>query len=291
MDPVAICDEYGDITQRFEYSPFGRVSFMDADFTPDSTPEPWDFLFHGEFRDAATGYYNYGYRFYNDTTGRWLSRDPVGEAGGINLYGFVGNDGIDSVDILGNSIAELGIVSLSCNRCCLKSFKINWEGFTGGKSNVGRHNFSIEAIFEPYGRKIWKLLEGMVTCDPDLCKVDQYVRGTWVVDGKPRIPFKSRNTTVWPDRFSNDGYSIKDLDPSPTRYYSTDAPGLDYSDVNLPAKYSNSDLSLEFGAEVTDLATSEVLAKREYWVKVHGVISGTIIFTTDDGKGGFDNLP
>jgi hypothetical protein len=48
---------------------------------------------------------------------------------------------------------------------------------------------------------------------------------------------------------------------------------------------------LEFGAEVTDLATSEVLAKREYWVKVHGVISGTIIFTTDDGKGGFDNLP
>jgi RHS repeat-associated protein len=101
MDPVAICDEYGGITQRFEYSPFGRVSFMDADFTPDGTPEPWDFLFHGEFRDAATGYYNYGYRFYNDTTGRWPSRDPIGENGGVNLYGFLGNDGVGKTDALG----------------------------------------------------------------------------------------------------------------------------------------------------------------------------------------------
>jgi RHS repeat-associated protein len=101
MDPAAICDEYGNITQRFEYSPFGRVSFMDADFTPDSTPEPWDFLFHGEFRDAATGYYNYGYRFYNDTTGRWASRDPIEESGGVNLYAFNGNDGVDRLDYLG----------------------------------------------------------------------------------------------------------------------------------------------------------------------------------------------
>ncbi len=124
MDPVAICDGDGGITQRFEYSPFGRVSFMDADFTPDSTPEPWDFLFHGEFRDAATGYYNYGYRFYNDTTGRWLSRDPIGEGGGVNLYGFVGNDGVDAIDRLGMDVAgrpeSAGVPDGSCtNGNCL----------------------------------------------------------------------------------------------------------------------------------------------------------------------------
>jgi hypothetical protein len=45
--------------------------------------------------------YYYGYRFYDPVTGRWPSRDPIGERGGMNLYGFVGNDGIDTWDYLG----------------------------------------------------------------------------------------------------------------------------------------------------------------------------------------------
>jgi RHS repeat-associated protein len=43
----------------------------------------------------------YGYRQLNPLTGRWVSRDPIEEAGGVNLYGFVGNDGISQVDLLG----------------------------------------------------------------------------------------------------------------------------------------------------------------------------------------------
>ncbi|PAW75658.1 MAG: hypothetical protein B9S38_00745 [Verrucomicrobiia bacterium Tous-C4TDCM] len=37
----------------------------------------------------------YGYRYYDPVTGRWPSRDPIEERGGINLYGFVGNDGVN----------------------------------------------------------------------------------------------------------------------------------------------------------------------------------------------------
>ena len=43
----------------------------------------------------------YGYRYYNPNTGRWPSRDPIEEMGGINLYGFVANDPIDNFDVLG----------------------------------------------------------------------------------------------------------------------------------------------------------------------------------------------
>ena len=43
----------------------------------------------------------YGYRFYDPLTGGWPSRDPIGEQGGVNLYGFVGNDGVNWADILG----------------------------------------------------------------------------------------------------------------------------------------------------------------------------------------------
>jgi len=39
--------------------------------------------------------------FYNPSTGRWLSRDPIGERGGLNLYGMVQNNPIDRVDALG----------------------------------------------------------------------------------------------------------------------------------------------------------------------------------------------
>jgi len=43
----------------------------------------------------------YGYRYYDPLTGRWPSRDPIGEGGEINLYGFVRNDGINQWDLLG----------------------------------------------------------------------------------------------------------------------------------------------------------------------------------------------
>jgi hypothetical protein len=44
---------------------------------------------------------DYLYRYYDPLTGRWPSRDPIEEKGGLNLYGFVGNDGVGSVDYLG----------------------------------------------------------------------------------------------------------------------------------------------------------------------------------------------
>jgi RHS repeat-associated protein len=43
----------------------------------------------------------YGYRYYDPVTGRWPSRDPIEEEGGINLYGFVGNDGVNRIDVYG----------------------------------------------------------------------------------------------------------------------------------------------------------------------------------------------
>ncbi len=54
--------------------------------------------------------YYYGYRYYDPLTGRWPSRDPIEERGGINLYGFVRNNGINKRDYL-------GLVG-DPNRCC-----------------------------------------------------------------------------------------------------------------------------------------------------------------------------
>jgi RHS repeat-associated protein len=52
-------------------------------------------------QDATTGLYYYGYRWYDPLTGRWPSRDPIGERGGRNLYAFTSNKPIFSYDYLG----------------------------------------------------------------------------------------------------------------------------------------------------------------------------------------------
>ena len=48
--------------------------------------------------DEKTGFYYYGYRFYGPVLGRWLIRDPIGEVGGINLYGFVDDNPVNTHD-------------------------------------------------------------------------------------------------------------------------------------------------------------------------------------------------
>jgi RHS repeat-associated protein len=56
------------------------------------------FRFSTKRYDEDTGLSYYGYRFYSASLGRWITRDPLGEAGGINLYGFVGNNAISGID-------------------------------------------------------------------------------------------------------------------------------------------------------------------------------------------------
>jgi hypothetical protein len=46
---------------------------------------------------------DYGNRFYSPALGRFISRDPIEELGGINLYAFCGNDGVNGFDVMGNS--------------------------------------------------------------------------------------------------------------------------------------------------------------------------------------------
>jgi RHS repeat-associated protein len=50
---------------------------------------------------TTAGLYYYGYRYYDPVTGRWPSRDPIGERGGVNLNGFGRNDSVVGVEYLG----------------------------------------------------------------------------------------------------------------------------------------------------------------------------------------------
>lgn len=54
-----------------------------------------------KYTDSENGLLHYGFRYYQPSTGRWLSRDPLEESGGPNLYAFGRGDSVNFSDYLG----------------------------------------------------------------------------------------------------------------------------------------------------------------------------------------------
>jgi RHS repeat-associated protein len=102
FSPAAITDASGTVTERYAFSAFGLRNICTPDYTPRTASESaFEFSFQGQFEDIETGWLNYGFRYYIPALGRWPSRDPIGEAGGMNLYGMAYNDILNSVEFLG----------------------------------------------------------------------------------------------------------------------------------------------------------------------------------------------
>ena len=88
-----ICEVFGPagyIRTAYAYAPFGAVSAF-GDVTQ---PFQWS----SEFYDSELDLVYYNFRHYSPSLGRFLSRDPIQEQGGLNLYAFVGNKPINFGD-------------------------------------------------------------------------------------------------------------------------------------------------------------------------------------------------
>jgi RHS repeat-associated protein len=87
----------GTVVDSADYGPFGEL-------TQSPTTDHSPFWFSSKYWDQESGFLYYGYRFYNPETGRWLNRDPIGERGGINLFGAIYNAPTDSIDTDGRFV-------------------------------------------------------------------------------------------------------------------------------------------------------------------------------------------
>ena len=79
----------------------------------------------------------YGFRYYDPKTGRWPSRDPIGEIFGPNLYVMIGNDALNYWDVLGLAKGTRGNRDSSThqNGYNLNPHTGNWTGgnWSGGQ--------------------------------------------------------------------------------------------------------------------------------------------------------------
>jgi len=90
---LALVDSAGTVQTTYTYDPFGNT-------TPGGSGCSNSFQFAGRENDLTGLYYNRA-RYYSPGLGRFISQDPIGFAGGMNLYGYVENDPTDLTDLFG----------------------------------------------------------------------------------------------------------------------------------------------------------------------------------------------
>ena len=156
---MAIIDSSAAVQERYSYDAFGTSNVMPPHSEPGEQLFDWNFLFHAEFQDDSQ-LYNYGYRYYHTNLGRWISRDPIGEEGGLNLYVFAWNDPTLYRDIFGNDSFPAGQNEAGNRKDWAsehyyvfrirKSWDIDWEKIKKLKKQENPEN-ALDAYFNSLG--------------------------------------------------------------------------------------------------------------------------------------------
>ncbi len=97
----------------YEYGPFGQTLRATG---PMAFESPW--RFSTKRADDALDFVLYEYRAYSSVWGRWLSRDPIEELGGLSLYGFLDNHVLDWVDLFGLAPKPPKAIPMHQLGCC-----------------------------------------------------------------------------------------------------------------------------------------------------------------------------
>jgi len=89
---TALTDRHGHVARQYDYDSFGNMSAKQNQFG-----QPYTYT--AREWDKETGLYYYRARYYDPMAGRFISKDPIGFAGGdVNLYGYVSNNPINLTD-------------------------------------------------------------------------------------------------------------------------------------------------------------------------------------------------
>jgi RHS repeat-associated protein len=99
-EPLLLTDAAGSVTASTTRDPWGNPILL-------AGGTPLDLGYPGQWQDPATGLSQNWHRDYDPTLGRYVQADPIGLAGGANLYGYVGGDPVNLTDPTGEIVPIL----------------------------------------------------------------------------------------------------------------------------------------------------------------------------------------
>jgi RHS repeat-associated protein len=120
----------GAVTLTREYDPWGNA-------LQGSTSA--GYAFTGREWDPETNLYYYRARYYDPKLGRFINEDPIGFAGGVNFYAYLGGDPIDRVDPWGLQASRATpspSPSPNCSQICGKAMASPDPKMTGGGGGI-----------------------------------------------------------------------------------------------------------------------------------------------------------
>jgi len=115
------------LVSRYRYDPFGNTISSSGTLAAVNT-----YRFSSKETEPISDFYYYLYRWYSPSLQRWVNRDPIGENGGINIYGYVANNPINYVDPLGLWGIQFGDFNIGYGQPNLAFNNDSWMDLANG---------------------------------------------------------------------------------------------------------------------------------------------------------------
>jgi len=119
---------------------------------------PWDLpntRFPGQYYDAETGLHYNRFRYYDPSIGRYVSADPIGQLGGVNLYSYVSNNPVNWFDPFG--LTEDSVSNMAKRKAIARWAAAQNASTAYSKSSTVAPGYSYDASFGPqYPAGSWK---------------------------------------------------------------------------------------------------------------------------------------
>ncbi len=156
--PKLLTNSAGKPVWQASYTPFGLAT-INADVDNNGVAVTLNIRFPGQYYDAESGLHYNWFRYYDPAIGRYVTSDPIGLAGGMNTYGYVGGNPVNRMDSTG-LLEEFSYMLNFSNTSTLEcECGVSFPAFSGAEGAFNNPTLTDKEGYGPIPRGIYYIAE------------------------------------------------------------------------------------------------------------------------------------